>query len=332
MKKIIFLFSGIIILLLYTGCNKNFQNETIDNLHTVKPDKKMNRLTLSEEQIFKLYHQFHNKYNNFKFKNLDTSNLQADTAIWQFETCINTDYGFPFEVSHKVYDIYDTLEFSITGYTTDSIPVINGYELYTAYNNKVIEIQNENNNGDSTYFWCINMNIYDVDKNRNMLLIASMLSYATPYPHILPPGVYPDPFPDPTCYDAVNPINGDNAAKMFEQKYEIQGPPGPSGTGQYVITLYQLMGYDHNSPNVGEKLWWHYYSSENLCTSPTGDGRLNNYLFSTKDVIDEHNYSHDNIFLGNLNIYPFYLPGNYHQWEHIVEMYFYYIHYEAYQD
>ncbi len=324
-KKIIFAAVSILVVNIFvSSCNKYPQPILSKNKVHIKTIDEMNNLNVSEKRIFELYHRFHNDYDKFKLKELDTSNLQADTAIWQFETSINTDYGFPVAVARKLFDVYDTTEYSITSYTNDSIPIIDGTELYGYYTTKTSQFQNENNDGDSTYFWCTHLNIFSIDKSRQKVIVTAMFSYATPYPHILPPGVYPDPFPDPTCMSAFD------AAPAYESKYEIEGPQNLNypGTSQYVITFYQLIGYDHHDQNVGDQLWWHYYTMDTLCTYPTGDGRLNDYLFSTKDVIDTHNYSHDNIFLGNLNIYAYYLDPTY-EWEHIVEMYFYMIHDEA---
>ncbi len=319
-----------VVLIFATACNKYPQMVVNDKQVHYKSLEEMNSINPTEKQIFKLYHRFHDDYQKFTLKELDTSNLQADTAIWQFETSINTDYGFPFDVARKKFDNYDTTEYSITGYTTDSVPIIDGSELYSYYSAKVNDIQAENNDGDSTYFWCTRLNIYSIDKSRQKVIVTAMFSYATPYPHILPPGVYPDPFPDPMC------LSGDQAAPAFESKYEITGPSiNYPGTTQWVITLYEHVTYSHHDPDVGDQLWWRYYSVGTLCTYPYGDGSLNNYLYSTKDVIDDHNYSHDNIFLGNLDIndvYVTYTGNQAPEWEHIVHMFFYEIHDEASQN
>lgn len=290
---------------------------------------KMNNIRIGNDGINQLYNTFKDKYKNYKMKlkSLDTTNLLIDTAIWQLKTCINTDLGFPFNVAHKTTDVFDTLSFSIIGYSKDSIPYIKGSDIYNEYDTIISNINMENNNGDSIYFWCTNMNVYKIDKLQAKVFITTMITFAYPYKRILPPGVYPDPFPYPTCKEAGNPYNPDNAAKNFENKYELEGPPNALPYG--IVTLYDSHYLSHLSNNVGDRLWWHPgYNNEYLCVSPSGGGKLNDYLFSTKDVIDENNYSHDNIFLGNLNIYPTYISWNPvygpHK-EHIVEFYFYII-------
>ncbi len=307
--------------------NKDTPPSNLNQYQRETDINKMNNLKLDETNINRLYNSFENKYKSFNInlREIDTTSLLIDTAIWQFETCINSDFGFPFNVSRKITDILDTLSFSIIGYSQDSIPLIKGSELYYEYNTAINKINSGNNNNDSIYFWCTNMNIYKIDKIRAKVIITTMTTFAYPYKRILPPGVYPDPFPFPTCKNAGIPQNPDNAATNFENKYELAGPPNALPYG--IVTLYQFYGLSHRDNGVGDKLWWHSgYDTEDLCVNASGGGKLNSYLFSTKDVIDEHNYSHDNIFLGNLNIYPFYVswdPIYGGHIEHIVEFFFY---------
>jgi hypothetical protein len=134
--------------------------------------------------------------------------------------------------------------------------------------------------------------------------VVSTVSYKGVYP----PGYNPSNFPHYTCMRAVgwgecNGILWGGANNEYERRYKYND--GSQWMSNGYIMVYDYAFYkSHNNPGVNGRLWNVPYANGFgyiLNTNPPDE--LNQYLQSTKDMIDDFNpHGISDRFLGNIYI------------------------------
>ncbi|MCB2207301.1 MAG: hypothetical protein KQH67_03300 [Bacteroidetes bacterium] len=321
MKNLILL-SGVLLIVL-TNCNKK-DVEFKTDLKKINIIKEINEFKPNSNEGVVLYKEFVNEIEIKEngLRNIEPVDKLASEAVWQFQTTLNSFHGFPFRMARKFEKVIDTYTYEIKSYGVGGMPILDGNDIYMHYVSK----RNEtiSNNNDSVAFWCCFVEVDTLDLNNDELRLQITSIRAQNFPYILPPGVDPIPFPDYTCMYACYPSYCDgkywkSAAEEYEKKIEFWGPPPEYEPYNYYIDLHSMNGFGPDSPGINGRLYKSVITYYILDTD--GEDELNGYLMSTKEVIDENNYTGGVYFLGYFSIVPFSddIPWN----EHLVTLWFY---------
>jgi hypothetical protein len=270
----------------------------------------INAFTPEEEDMAMVYSSFINEKRAFEngFKT-SAMNQQVDSALWKIETYLNTTYGFSNDSCYFLDEVEDTVSFTITGYSTTGIPIIDGDELEDFLDDVEAEIADENADNDNEYFWCC---IFEVDTVRQTKVKTKLRKVRTKsYGGVYPPGWNPKKFIHYSCMDAYYQGYCDNkhwwgAPDEYQSRYQMYHIAINS---DYIMVLHSVYGYQNGDPHFNgiDYLFESPYFPFTLATDEDEEeDELNYYLQSTKEGIDVVNpLGVNNFYLGYVDVHFF---------------------------
>ncbi len=296
-------FSGltILILVLFTiiSCNKRNDNDLAIGLNNSDIIETINTYQPNANNVKNLFVDFINdiKLDKMKLKSKgDMQDRTIDEAMWLMNASLNRDYGFKNDSIE--YLVIDTTEIiiPISSFSADNIPIVDGESILEVYSDIENKIIGNLNNGFN--FWSIAFILEDYNEEELTIMSISSGGPRADISYLITPVAPGTPLPlfdeddylyagssyQEPCRKIHWPAN--TASYRFYQKYS-QGSPNYFDP-DYV---YTYMGYISKNayiePGVAEdRIFWDYACcGYRIIYGP----ELNQYLLSTKDLIDELN-------------------------------------------
>ena len=294
-----------------TEVQKQVKQTDLEELNNFRPD---------EDKLASVYHSFAKeiKPNVADYKSaIEPVDRPLDETVWLLNATSNTELGFQNDSIEELF--FDTLQIVLNNKSinNEGIPVIDGNEIvsiYTDFKNSV-----EQNSSQGFLLWATKVEVIEIsDEESEIEFITAGGPKGSPgYWKLLPPGVDPTAFPSGTSYSMAQ------AALAYEIKvhYPDWSFLGPG----WIIEFYNSFpkSWYIGPGNFDNRIAHHIGKCNNGMLSGT---TLNNYLFSTKDVIDENNPNGANDFIVGyltLNCWNFPWTINGHWSEHIIGFYIY---------
>lgn len=308
--------------ILFFGCSKekgtevpqNFKQTDLENLNKYRPN---------EDKLASVYHSFVKeiKPNAANYKSgIDPVDRPLDEAVWLLDVTTNTELGFKNDSIEELFIDTLTIVLNNKSFTAEDIPIIDGDEIVSVYTDFKNSVEQNSNQGFLLWATKVNATSISADESEIEIITAGGSKGAPGYWKLLPPGEDPDPFPSGSYFTMAQSAIQYNI-RCHETEYSYLGP-----------------GWTIESSNFFGRSWWNGGNIDNrvahgayTCSyGPINLTTLNNFLFSTKDVIDQFNPNgYDNKVVGYFNMYCFNfdppISGNYS--EHILEFYIYKITY-----
>lgn len=303
-NKIKTIFASLLLIGIIFGCNKTpvdiqeSNNQTggdvISRINDFKPDR---------DDYAKVYRNFvaEKKLAMDNSRSGAAADERIDTARWNMETYLNSEYGFRIDTGYFENEVVDTTYLTINSYD-DGIPVVDGDELASFISEKESEISAENSDSDSIYFWCGTLTVGGI-LGGQVQIITSIVTHVN-FHGVYPPGWDPDNFPSYTCMKAwtlaEHDCGGDTwfggANKQYIKKYRC----GASMSANYIMVYVNTWFKAPTNPGVNGRLWYKEYFNPGYMLETSNGDELNQYLQSTKDLIDDLNPNGSyNRYLGN---------------------------------
>ena len=315
---------GIFTILLLIGifaiifsCKKE-DNEVIESNAKKMSLKEINDYKPPRDQIADIYYTFKDEISMFqenailKDSILTIEDKPLNEAIWQLETAVNNDFGFQYpeyvlESSEYVFELTNV------GVAPDSTPIVSGADVLARYSEieNIINQRAQNND----FFWDNTLEVISITPQTSTFQMNGSWGYIIG--GVLPIGVMPEPFGPgigmPACKECSGYYIG--ADNEFEKKIRlsnvIQAAPG------YIIEF----SYSHYKSPISPGCWGRIWGGW-TCADWLDYPELDEWLMSTKEVIDENNPSGLNgYFLGHILIEGFAQTVSYPYARHLVSFY-----------
>lgn len=305
-NKLKAIFASLLLIGVIFGCNKppldvqktnnQTDSEIISRINNFQPDK---------DDYAKVYRNFVTE----KKLAMDNSRSSAaderiDTARWNMETYLNSEYGFRIDTGYFNNTIIDTVLLTIDSYD-DGIPVVDGDELVSYLADKEDLVSTENSDEDSLYFWSATIAVGGIVSGQVQIITSVNLHIN--YNGVYPPGWDPDNFPSYTCMKAwtlaEHDCGGDTwfggANKQYIKKYRC----GASMSANYIMVYVNTWYKSATSSGVNGRLFHKTEPCANYILETSNGDELNDFLQSTKNLIDDCNPNGAfNHYLGNCYI------------------------------
>lgn len=297
MKKFVILIT--LAAIIFVSCSKENGMKTPKSF-TKQDLEELNKFRPNEDVLADVYHSFRSEIKESKessFKaTIDPIDRPIDEVAWLLDVVTNTELGFKNDSIEELF--FDTIQivFSNKSFTGEGLPIIDGNDLADAY----LSFANTVNQNSSQGFllWATRVEITEVgNENSEIEIIAAGGPKAFKgYLRVLPPGVDPEPFPSGTSYSmAMAAIKYNIRCHEDEFTYLASG---------WIIEYYNsfMKSWYNTGPGGFDNRIAHSLGS---CSSGLLIGEvLNNYLMSTKEVIDENNPNGNNDkIIGHLEFY-----------------------------
>lgn len=279
--------------------------------------EKLNKYRPSEDKLASVYHSFVKEIKpsaaNYK-TGIDPVDRPLDETVWLLDVTTNTELGFKNDSIEELF--IDTLRivFNNKSFTPDGIPVIDGNEIVSVYTNFENSVNQNLSQGFLLWATQVEITAINADESEVEIITAggSKGETETGYWKLLTPGVDPDPFPSGTSYTmALSALHFN--IRCHERDYSYLG----SGWIIEFVNDFDKSWYI-GPGNYDNRIAHHI----GYCYTGTLSGsNLNNYLLSTKDVIDENNPNGNNdLVVGYLeiNCLNFQSPINGYNSEHML--------------
>lgn len=309
----------LIILASFFSCDKSYERTT--NIFADKNAtlQKISKYRPSVNIARDLYFGFTTEVNTSKhdLKNIvSLEDRSIDEVIWLIGAAINRNYGFVKDsIEYLVIDTaYHILP--IKSFNSDGMPIIDGENIVNKYSEIEANINLNDENGFS--FWSLALMVEDYTDNEILIMSVSSggpMSNARFLITPIPPGtpmtlfnendwLWAGSSPD----QGISHPNNETASYAFFLKYS-QGSP-IYFDNDWVYTFYSW--HDRTAyinPGVAdERIFWDYgYAGARKMYGP----ELNQYLLSTKQVIDEMNpsyHGYPDLVVGWFYIYKWDVP------------------------
>lgn len=275
----------------------------------------LNAFHPNSNEIVSIYKAFRNevKVNKQGLKsNFTPSDRLIDEAIWAMEAAINAEHGF--KQDSIEYLVIDTTKIIIKNkhFNDKGVPIIDGFDLMETYNR--IESQILANHNVRYLFWASRIEIAEITQSVTVVDVINaggpksitLGAVITP----LPPGSYIPPFTTGTSSFAGSPqYYMAGAERLFWDKIRMPGYFFLSP--DYIATYYYstfISAYHLGYPQIENRLLWSIGTCESFQMNTS---QLNQYLYSSKEVIDEYNpINNPNLMIGyfQFNCWEVYSP------------------------
>ncbi len=279
-----------VIFMMFYSCSKN--NNFINEKETREQKLLiLNKFEPNSATVSTLFSNFKKEYLLYQSdlkSGVAPTDLRVDEAVWLMEALVNQQYGF--KADSIEYTVFDTTEIELTHkyFDTDGTPVIDGNEIQDELANLTESI--ELNNSNDYLFWATRIEIVGINETETALLLINIngpLGGQNGFFIPKSPGTYIPPFPDGTSAIAgCESVYLCGAEDLFYGKICA---PGPVMFGSNYVATYQYSFYKsaYIGPGMAEdRIFWDF----GICESYTmNTAQLNQYLYSSKDVIDENN-------------------------------------------
>jgi hypothetical protein len=294
-----------ILVLVTFSCKKSeIKQPTETNLTNTELAKKINNFMPDEANMGSVYRKFISTHvNNDNTLKTSLTDGVADTTLWNIETYLNTTYGFKIDTPYYQHSNYEEIiNFTVTDYS-GSVPVLDGDELSSFINEKNLEFLDENTDNDNIYILNTTLEFDEVRDGKAYVTMNVVLG--TNYWGVYPPGYDPENFPNFTCMYAVRAGECSDewwlgANREYEKRYEYRTKIIPANNNEIWVNV-SIGGV---SCHDEDRLWSMPWITDDYILSTSGNDELNQYLQSTKDVVDDYNPGGWNgLFLGNIWVY-----------------------------
>lgn len=312
---------SIFIVLFLVGIHSSCKKSDISNDNTPvsinsNVIEKINNFIPEDEEIGNVYRTFRQKVENSDHLKSRLADERIDSALWNMETYLNTEYGFQIDTPYyKHSEYFDTASFTVNSYN-NGIPVVDGDELDSFLSNIEIEFIDENTDNDNVY---ILYSLFEFDEVINGRAYTTLkVVRGVNYRGVYPPGWDPDNFSDPTCMYAIKPGTcGGNfwygADEEYEKRY-VHNTPISLTSSDYIMVYYFSDPVWPGDNGEDDRLWVLPYYSPDISLSTSGNDDLNGYLQATKDVIDDFNpEGYNDIYLGDVEVTGYAFNESYHK-------------------
>jgi len=277
--------------IILSGCSKE-QNVKTPKSFTEVELENLNKYRPPKDVLPEVYHSFRKEVKEMKeagYKStIDPVDRPVDEAVWLLEVTTNADFGF---VKDSIEELFiDTLVFTLNNKSVlpSGVPVIDGDEIVATFQN--IENTILQNDESGYLFWATKISITDINDSQTTF---SMINAGGPESEgiqliITPlgPGAEIEPFaPGYTNYAGIPGTLMVYAERDYWNRIRAsEFALDPGYVLEYKYNFYKSAYIDENTTE--ERLLYDYGECASYLI-PTSE--FNEYLFSSKEVIDENN-------------------------------------------
>lgn len=292
MKKFYFIsLLGLLLIVSQSGCRKDESLNVLQSKNEQKTSslESINGYRPDNWDMGQMYYQFISRIKSIKAGAYDRlksgiPDSPIDQGAWLVETALNNEYGF--QNDSIAYERFDSQYFTldIIGYDRNHIPIVSGLELDSVYFS--IEDLIEEQSGQSNYFWVCDVQVYSINSNTVILEVIPFFGQVGEVLNgVLPIGVNPQPFPNPTILRSCIWYNGQAPLwKRIEMKIKGGGVLTPA-PGYIFVKYGHFQKSWYISLNQQDNRFWSGTSGYTFVY--TDD--CNYYLNGAKQVVDENN-------------------------------------------